>query len=121
MEIDEDSATHGGIFSHPLERHDGAKHAVSSHECSQNLGEMRQYARARASLLLRLRDACAAPASLLATVAFHPHPAALQACCGCMALLAHACRTRMWHLNGPASVLLARMVWLLPMRQAHRQ
>ena len=108
-------------YPHLLPATRTAQHAHNRTNLIPALGRMRLCARARASLLLRVRDACAAPAALLATAAFHLHPKALQACCGCMAQLARAHRTRMKHLNEPARVLLAWMVWLLPLRQAHRQ
>ena len=49
----------------------------------------------RTSLLLRLHDARTAPASPLATAASSLLPAALPACCGCMALLGLMRRARM--------------------------
>ena len=44
---------------------------------------------------LHLHASRAAPASRLATAAFHLHLTALRACCGCTALLALMCRARM--------------------------
>ena len=105
MEIDE-HPTKQVATSAPPRHHAHAPHMLmSSRWGGANLRERGAMsdssAVSRTSLLLRVHDACAAPASRLVLAAFHLHLAALRACCGCMALLAIMRRACMRRLHEP--------------------